>query len=305
MKKSKEIKGVIPPMITVFNDDETIDEKGTRNHTRFLLDNGMHGVAVGGSTGEFIAMTLEERRRLAKIVVDEVGAKGIVFVGTGHYSTKITIELSKHAEEIGADGVMIICPYYITPPRKDVLNHFRRIAENINIPIMVYNNPWFAGYELTSWELKQLVDEGVISSVKAAHGDVDRVRDLKYLCGDRLTVFYGHDYNAFEALVAGADGWVSGIPNVFPRLSRELYDAVVEEKNIEKAREIWHRMLPFIHFMHYTRGDDGPHWLSMIKGGLNLLGRKVGEPRRPVTSLSEKHQKRLQSILRKITESKM
>lgn len=301
MASRKEIKGVIPPMITVFKDDESIDEEGTRDHVRFLLDNGCHGVVVGGSTGEFIAMRLEERKRVAEIVVDEVREDGVAFVGTGHYSTKITVELCQHAQEIGADGVMIICPYYMGPPKDDVMNHFRTITKNTDLPIMVYNNPWFAGYELTSWEIKQLVDEGVVSIIKAAHGDVNRVHDLKYLCGDKLTVLYGHDLDAPEAFLCGADGLVSGIPNVLPRLSRDLYDAGAEEKDVGKTMQIWNKMLPLVHFTHYNKTPEGrPHWLSVMKEALNILGRKVGKPRLPLTPLNKKEQKNLEEILKKI-----
>ncbi len=297
MEKSARIKGVIPPMVTVFKDDETIDEERTRKHARFLVENGMHGVVVGGSTGEFIALSMEERKRLAEMVVDEVGNKGLVVVGTAHYSTKKTIELSQHAEKIGSDGVLVITPYYLSPPRDDVLNHFRRLAEKVNIPVVLYNNPWFAGYELTSWELKKLADEGVIAAVKAAHGDVDRIHDLKYLCGNKIAVLYGHDYNALEALLVGADGWMSAGPQVVPKLARNLYNAAVEKQDIAKAKEIWQQILPLIHFLHYNKVEGRPHWLAVLKEASNILGRDVGKPMSPVTSLKRENRDKLERIL--------
>ncbi len=294
--KNKKIAGIIPPMITVFDDEDCIDEKGTRDHVRFLLNEGAHGVAVGGSTGEFIALTVDERKRLAEVVVDEIGDKGLVLVGSGHYSTKITIELSQHAEKIGADGVMIIPPYYLRPPMSDVLIHFRTLAKNISIPIVLYNNPWFTGLEVDMWQTKELLDERVIVGVKVAHGDVDRVHNLKYLCGEKLSVMYGHDYDALEAFLVGADGWISGLPNLLPKLSRQLYDAAKERKDIDEATRIWYKMLPIIHFYYYSKTGE-PHWLPVLKDGLNILGRKVGRPRKPMNSLKDKDRRKLEQLL--------
>ena len=292
-----KIKGIIPAMITVFDDSEAIDEKGIRSHVNFLIENGVHGIAPVGSTGEFIAMTLEERKRVAEIVVDEARGRVPVYPGTGHYTTKLTIELSQHAQKLGAAGVMVILPYYMQPPKAEVMAHFRELARNISIPIIIYNNPWFAGFELSSWDIAQLVDEGVVASIKAAHGDPDRIHDLKFLCGDKLTALYGHDYCALEAFLAGADGWLSGVLNVFPRLCRDLYDAAVEEKNVDKARMLLRKMLPFIHFVMYNKQDRYPHWLSVFKTALNLMGRRVGSPRKPITLLRGAEEQKLKAIL--------
>ena len=292
-----EIKGIIPAMITVFDEKEAIDEKGIRSHVNFLIEKGVHGIAPGGSTGEFIAMTLEERKRVMEIVLNEAKGRVPIYPGTGHYTTRHTIELSQHAEKVGAAGVMVILPYYMQPTKAQAMDHYRELARNISIPIIIYNNPWFAGYELSAWDIAELVDEGVVASIKAAHGDADRVHDLKFFCGDKLSVLYGHDYCAMEALLAGADGWLSGAPNVYPRLCRDLYEAATVEKNVDRARTITGTMLPFVHFLLQNKVDRHPHWLSVIKGALNLMGRRVGAPRRPITPLSGRDEEKLKGIL--------
>ncbi|MBI4571686.1 MAG: dihydrodipicolinate synthase family protein [candidate division NC10 bacterium] len=291
------IKGVIPAMITVFDENEDIDEKGLRSHVHFLIENGVHGIAPDGSTGEFIAMTLEERKRVIEIVLDETKGRVPIYPGTGYYTTKATIALSQHAEKVGAAGVMVILPYYMQPTKAQAMDHFRTLARNLSLPIILYNNPWFAGYELSAWDIAKLVDEGAIAAVKAAHGDADRVHDLKFLCGDRLSVLYGHDYCAMEAFLAGADGWLSGAPNVYPRLCRDLYQAAVVEKNVERAWAITQSTLPFIHFLLYNKEDRHPHWLSVIKGALNLMGRRAGIPRKPIMPLSGRDEHKLKGIL--------
>jgi 4-hydroxy-tetrahydrodipicolinate synthase len=293
-----EPRGLMPPMITVFNADESINESGTRRFANFLVENGAHGVCPGGSTGEFIAMTLEERRRVVEIVTEEVHGRAIVYPGTGHYSTKLTIELCRHAESCGADGVMVVPPYYLLPTKPQIKDHYRRVKEAINIPIMLYNNPWYAGVELTPWEVAELVKEGVISSIKVAHGDAGRVHDLISLCGDKLTVMYGHDICALEGLLAGAKGWVSGLPNLIPGPARKLYDAV-DRQDLAGARKIWYDMVPLVQFaeMPELKREGEPHWLCVVKAGLNMIGMDVGLPRKPLQDLSPEYKATLKRLL--------
>jgi 4-hydroxy-tetrahydrodipicolinate synthase len=295
--KSK-IVGIIPAMVTAFDKKEEIDEKRTRSHVNFLIENGVHGIAPVGSTGELIAMTIEERKRVTEIVIDEAKGRVPIYPGTGHYSTKFTIELSQHAEKSGASGVMVILPYYMQPPHKQVMEHFRELASNISIPILLYNNPWFAGYELSPWDIAELAKEGVVSSVKCAHGDADRCHDLKFVCGNKITALYGHDYCAPEAFLLGADGWLSGLLNVCPRMCRDLYEAAVVEKDVDKTRKISMKMMPLIHFVMYNKKGRYPHWLSIFKTALNLMGRDVGAPRKPLKLLEEGEKKVLKNILK-------
>lgn len=301
MNKSEIIKGgVVPPMLTAFKEDGSIDEKRTCKYINFLIDRGIHGVAPGGSTGEFISMTIEERKRLIKIVVEEVKGRIPVYAGVGHYSTDRTLELSEYAEKVGVDGLMIMPPYYFLPPKEDVLEHFRTVAKNTSLPIIFYNNVWFVGIDFTPWEYAVMVEEGIIQGVKEAHGDPVRVHTLKYLYGNKLTIFYGHDYCAAEALLIGADGWLSGVPSVLPGLCVELYEAAVVEKNVEKARKIWERLLPFINLFIFLKKNDYPHYISFFKRTLEIMGVNVGNPRRPLRPLNEEYNKKLKDVLKKM-----
>ena len=293
---AKLVKGVIPPTITVFKDDETIDERGTRDHVNFLIENGVHAIAPDGSTGEFIALTLDERKRLIELVVDEVNGRVPVYAGTGHYSTRLTIELSKFAERVGAQGVMVIPPYYLNPPKHDVFDHFRALREAIDIPIILYNNVWFAGYEFDPWEVAQLVEEGVLHGIKCAHGDPWKVHTLKHLCGDKLVVYYGHDINGLEALLCGADGWLTGMVNLVPALCVQLFEYTTQGR-LAEARALWDRLIPLVNFICVNRKDNYPHFVQIFKDGLNMLGRPVGKPLAPLTPLKDKEQARLRAIL--------
>lgn len=211
--------------MTIWNADQTYNKTGTEKYLTWLLDNGAQTISICGSTGENIAMNMEEQREIIAHVSSFLAGQVPLVCGTGRYDTLNTIKMSKFAQDHGADCVMVILPFYLNPHKKAVLQHFRDIRAALDIDIMVYNNPWFAGYELNTEEVKSLVDDGTIQCIKAAHGDPNRVHELKFACGDKLTVFYGHDYCAMEGLLCGADGWLSGFPAVLPKQCRALQDA--------------------------------------------------------------------------------
>jgi len=290
------VHGVVPPMITVFNEDGTIDEQGTRKHVRFLIDGGVHAISVGGSTGEFIALTLEDRKRLTELVIDEANGKVPVYPGTAHYSTAITIELTKHAQQCGAEGVLIIPPYYLNPPKHDVYNHFRAIREATDISIILYNNVWFAGYEFDPWEVQMLTEEDVLHGIKCAHGDPWKVHTIKKLCQDKMTVYYGHDVNGLEALLCGADGWLTGLVNLTPRLCVNLFEAT-RKGDLEASRKQWDALIPIVNFVCVNRVNNYPHFVQIFKDGLNLIGQQVGQPLPPLSSLKKEEMDKLRNML--------
>jgi 4-hydroxy-tetrahydrodipicolinate synthase len=294
----KKAYGIMPPMFTVWKDsDESYDEARSERYIKWLLDSGVQSLAACGSTGENTALFLDEQKRVIEHVVKYVAGQVPVYAGTGKYTTLETLELSKHAQTVGADGLMIICPYYFKPYKEAALNHYRTIKKTVELPTVLYNNPWFAGYEITAAEAKTLAEEGVIEAVKAAHGAASRITDMKYACGDQFTVFYGHDYEAFQAYAAGADGWLSGFPATFPKQCRELQEAVMVEKDLEKGRKIWNKFTPFINVFMNPEINTQVHWLEMLKWAVCEQGVPVGRPRRPLRELDEKAKKLLKKPL--------
>lgn len=164
------------------------------------------------------------------------------------------------------------------------------------IEIMVYNNPWFAGYELSVQEVKELVDDGTIQCIKAAHGDPNRVHELKYHCKDDLTVFYGHDYAAMEGLLAGADGWLSGFPAVLPKQCRRLQDACFA-KDVDAAIAAQNNIQPYIDYFFYDKVNGVPHWQEICKYTLQAQGLDVGLPRKPLGELDDANKKKIEKLL--------
>jgi 4-hydroxy-tetrahydrodipicolinate synthase len=298
LQKMKKAYGIFPPMFTVWKDsDETYDEQRSERYITWLLDNGAQSVVACGSTGENTAMFMEEQKRVIEHVVKYVAGQVPVYAGTGKYSTLETLELSKHAQTVGADGLMIILPYYFKPYKEAAMNHFRTIKKEVDLPIILYNNPWFAGYEFNTQEITTLTNEGILEGVKAAHGFASRVSDLKYACGDQLTVFYGHDCEALQGYASGADGWLSGFPAAFPKQCRELQEAVMVEKDLEKGRKIWDKCIPWLNVFLDPEINAQVHWIEMLKWAANEQGISVGKPRRPLKELDDKVKKLLKKPL--------
>lgn len=304
MKDWAKPVGVFAPTITAFNSDESLNEEGIRAFVRFLVRSGVHGLAPLGSAGEFIALSEKERMQAAEWILDEVGGEVPVYVGTGHYSTRQAVELSLHALRNGANGLMIMPPYLLRPPKQDVLDHFRRIRDAVPLPIMVYNVPILAGIELTPDDLHLLASEGVIQSVKWSHVEVSRIHDTKLTCGQDFSVFVGIDLVGLEGLAAGADGYTGGLAMMTPALTRQLFDAVFTRGDLHAARSLWNRLLPLVQFEYRALwADHGqPHWLTVCRETAVLRGISVGDPRPPLSPLPPNLREELRCLLRNLGE---
>ena len=295
-----KLVGTVDPIITVFNDDESINEEKTIKHARWLLDNGVQGLVVCGSTGESISMTKDERRRLAEIIIKEFINDVPVCIGTGCYRTADTIELTRNAKDLGADSVLIIPPYYMGITKIQVFEHFKAIAKSVDIPILLYNNPFASGISLSVQEVINYWDLGIIDGVKLTIDNPSYVHELRYhLSKTNFSVFYGADICALEGLLSGAIGWLSGIPNLIPKLSRKFCDAALSGKR-DGAIELWEKILPLIFYEIYLDENREPHWLSLLKSGLEIIGHNVGKPRKPILPLNKKHNEVISNILSKL-----
>ncbi|HDJ89891.1 MAG TPA: dihydrodipicolinate synthase family protein [Thermoprotei archaeon] len=292
----QKFMGVFPPIISVFDKNENIDEEKYREHIDWLIENGAHGIIVCGSTGEFFNMTLEERKRMIDITVDQVNGRVPVLAGTADCSTRITIMLSKYAEDAGVDGLLIVPPYYYKPNELEIYEHYKAISRAVDIPIMLYNNLGASKVYVKPKLLVKMAEEDIIEYVKETHGDVAYVHEIIYLGkGKKPYVFFGRDENAFEAFTIGAIGWVSGASNVTIKLQRQLFDVTVIGKNFEKAREIYYRLLPWF-LLTERRG----RWIAYVKAALQIIGMNRGNPRKPILPLNSKEREELRIVLEKI-----
>lgn len=270
---SKTFRGTYTVMITPFDASGGVDLEATARFVDWQITSGIHGLVPLGSTGEFLSLTDDERSAVAKTVIDTAAGRVPVLIGTGAESTEDVIRYSREAEALGADGVMIIPPFYSTPTEDELFEHYRRIGEALSIPIMIYNNPATANVDLTPPIVERLSRIDNVRYIKESTMDVTRIRDILELCGDRMTVFGG--IMGFESFLAGAEGWVAVGSNVMPKEMADIFTLCADKGDIEGARAIYKQVLPVIRLV------GGHRYVSATKAALAAMDRYVGEPRSP------------------------
>jgi 4-hydroxy-tetrahydrodipicolinate synthase len=297
-------RGVYAPTITAFGSDEEVSLSGTRAFVRFLLSRGVNGLVPLGSSGEPFALVMDERKAVLDAVVEEGGGRVPIIAGIVEYSSRAAVELGKHARSAGCEGLMVMPPYGVRPPKRDVFAHFRRVREAVGLPIMLYNVPGTSGIDFTPEEVQLLAEEGVVDSVKWSTAEVGRIRDTKFLCGQNFTVFVGNDLIAFEGLAAGADGWISCLPMIAPTSALKLFKLVAQDQDLSSARELFYRLVPLIRLEFRALGsaDNDPHWLAVTRESAILRGIPVGESRKPLSRVGRECSDQLKRLLTALDE---
>ncbi len=270
---TKSFRGTYTVMITPFDASGAVDLEATASFVDWQIASGIHGLVPLGSTGEFLSLTDDERSAVARSVIDTAAGRVPVLIGTGSENTVDVIRYSREAEAMGADGVMIIPPYYSTPTEDELFEHYRRIGEALSIPIMIYNNPATANVDLTPRIVERLSRIDNVRYIKESTMDVTRIRDIVDYCGERMTVFGG--IMGFESFLAGAAGWVAVGSNLMPKELAEIFTLTADKHDIEKARAIYKQVLPMIRLV------GGHRYVAATKAALAEMGRYVGGPRAP------------------------
>ncbi len=291
--------GTVASSVTPFSPDGKIEFDRIKPHVDWLIQEGAQGLSPLGSSGEFTALELEDRKRVLEAVIRANDSRLPVWAGTHHYSTRATIELSKHAEAAGANALLIVPPYYMAPSPEQTMDHYRRIAEAVDIPIVLYHNIPLTCVDLKTDQLLTLFDEGAIAAVKMSNPEADRICELLQDSNGALKVYCGIDSVAFEGLSHGAHGWISGIPSIVPRAAQTLYETLAIKRDLIEARKQWVPLsrLMRLQFAAYSKKGEGPHWFSVMKTTLNLIGPPVGEPELPVQPLDGRYHAELISLL--------
>jgi 4-hydroxy-tetrahydrodipicolinate synthase len=269
----KTFRGVYTVMITPLDPSGAVDLKGLAAFTDWQVKEGIHGLIPLGSTGEFLSLSEEERDSVARTVIETVAGRVPVLIGTGAEDTRESIRLSVKAEAMGADGVMIIPPFYSTPTDDELVHHYKSIASAVAIPIMVYNNPATANVDLKPELVKRIAEIDGCDYIKESTLEVTRVRDIIRLAGDDMTVFGG--ILGFESFVMGAQGWVAVASNVAPGPMARIFELVANEKKFDEARELYLKWLPVI------QAVGGQAYVAGTKSLLTHMGFGAGLPRPP------------------------
>ncbi len=270
-------RGTYTVMITPNDAEGRLDLEALAAFTEWQIAQGIHGLIPLGSTGEFLSLTEEERVAVAETVIRTAAGRVPVLIGTGAEDTREAVRLSRQAEQLGADGVMIIPPYYSTPTADELVRHYRTIGEAIGLPIMVYNNPATANVDLRPDLVARIAEIDNCRYIKESTLEVTRVRDILRLCGDRMTVFGG--ILGFESFVEGAEGWVAVASNVAPGPLAHLFTLVADEEKLREARALSLHWLPLIEAV------GGQAYVAGTKALLTHMGFPAGPPRPPRLAL--------------------
>ncbi|UWU71823.1 4-hydroxy-tetrahydrodipicolinate synthase [Bradyrhizobium sp. NC92] len=269
----KTFRGTYTVMITPFTAAGEVDVAALRAFVDWQIAQGIHGLIPLGSTGEFLSMDDDEKALVAEVVIRQAAGRVPVLIGTGAEDTREVVRLSRRAEKLGADGVMIIPPFYSTPTDDELVHHYKTVADAISLPIMVYNNPATANVDLKPHLVARIAKIDNCLYIKESTLEVTRVRDIIRLCGDRMTVFGG--ILGFESFVEGAQGWVAVASNVVPAEMARIFSLVADHGAIKEARELYLKYLPVIEFV------GGQAYVAGSKALLNHMGFAAGLPRPP------------------------
>jgi len=267
---------VIPALVTPFTDDgKKVDEERLRRLISHLMGLGVTGLVPCGTTGEFQNISEQERRHVVEIAIDEANGRIPVIAGTGASGTDLAIEKTKHAKDAGADAVVIVTPYYHKPANRGLYEHYRKIAEAVDIPIVLYNIPQATGVTLPWQIVEDLVDIPNIVGLKDSSGELRYIFTVLEKVGDRLPVMCGHDEVVLSALAAGCAGVILASANVFPDYHLKILKAVQEGK-LDEARRTQLAIQKMSRFM----AKSGP---VATKAALNMIGIPVGPVRLPLS----------------------
>ena len=267
-------QGIIAPILTPLTADEKFNEQEMRNQINRLIKAGISGIFALGTNGEFYALSKEEKIEIIKVTIDEVRGRVPVYIGTGCVTTQETIELSKIAQELGADVLSIISPYFSGISQENLYDHFSSVAEAIDLPILLYNIPARTGNNIDYTTVKKLAKYENIIGIKDSSGNFDNT--LKYIenTDPRLCVLAGSDSLILWTLMAGGTGAISGCSNVFPELMVSIYE-LWSKGSFKEANEAQKKIRPFRNVMQMGNPN------SVVKRAANLLGYPVGPGRAP------------------------
>ncbi len=290
-----KLEGIIPAMVTPFKEDYSIDEKGLQNLVEFFDEKGCSSVLVGGTTGEYTLLNNQERKKIIKLAVEAAKDKSIkIMANTGCHSTDHTIELTQYAEKIGADSVLILPTYYLKTTISGLMSHYKKISENVDIPIVIYHYPQGTGVFLDTENVLELSEYDNIIGIKNT-APMEHTGKLISLTRDNegFNVVTGYEHLILSTLVSGGAGAIGIAHNIVPGELVKIFNLVKENK-ISEAIKINDKLLNLYDLMT-EEPYPGP-----AKEALNQMGLPAGKPRLPVVPASKEMKNKLHNELVKL-----
>lgn len=285
-------EGVMPAVTTKFTDDDQLDLAAFGKNIRAQVEAGVNGIILGGTLGEASTLTGKEKEQLVTETLKIVNAKIPVVINIAEQSTRDAVAVAKRAEEIGANGLMLLPPMRYKATDYETTVYFQQIARSTSLPIMIYNNPVDYKIEVTLEMFDELIKEENIQAVKESTRDISNVTRIKNRFGDRLKILCGVDTLALESIVAGADGWVAGLVAAYPEETVAIYE-LLKSGNIKQALKIYRWFMPLLEL------DISPQLVQNIKLAEVATGLGTENVRPPRLPLQGEERKRVLSIIEK------
>jgi 4-hydroxy-tetrahydrodipicolinate synthase len=294
--QDKNFHGIHVAAVTPMTDNSDVDYDMLGTFTDHLINSGVHGLIPLGSTGEFYALTPDERHDVLKGTLEATAGRVPVLAGTNAGSTQDVVSYSRQAEKLGASGLLLAPPYYSLPTLDELYEHFKAVNDAVGIPIMLYNYPGRTGVDMTPDFVGRLCALKHIQYIKESTGDVTRVSELIQRFAGRIGVFCGCDTISLESFVLGAIGWVGGIANVLPKTHVELYSLASVQGDIPAARKFYYEIMGALQLI-----EGGGQYTQYVKAGCEIMGHPVGPPRGPLGPVSQAAYENLKDILSTIS----
>lgn len=282
-------KGSIVAIVTPFKNNK-IDENALGSLIEWHISEGTNAIVPCGTTGESSTLDYDEHYRVIEITVNIVNGRVPVIAGTGANSTDETMIMTKKAKEMGAVGALLVAPYYNKPTQEGLYRHYKKIAETVDIPIVLYNVPSRTGVNMLPKTVARLAEIKNIVGIKEATGDMKQVSEVIRLCGERLTVLSGDDFTTLTLLALGGKGVISVSANIAPRDVSAMCMAW-EQGNIEEARRLHFKLEPLNQAM-FIETNPIP-----VKTALSMMGKIQEEFRLPLCPMSDENKEKLRKIL--------
>ena len=282
-------KGAITAIVTPFKNGQ-FDEAAYRELIEFQIKGGVQGIVPCGTTGESATLSHAEHKRVVETCIDQVKKRVMVIAGTGSNNTAESLELTQHAEAAGADAALMITPYYNKPTQEGLYQHYKTVASNTRIPIVVYNVPSRTSVNLLPETVARLAELPSIQGIKEATGDLKQCAKVLQLCGDKITVLSGDDFTVLPLLAVGGMGVISVTSNVAPGDMAGMCNAFFAG-DLAQARALHYKMWPLMEAMFF---ETNP---TPAKTALKMMGKITGEVRQPLCPLSAANEDKLRQVM--------
>lgn len=285
--------GAAVAITTPFNLDGSINYEGLGKNIDYQIDNGTDAIVICGTTGESSTMTDEEHRECIKFAIDYTNHRVPVIAGTGSNDTRYAIELSVEAQNLGADGLLLVTPYYNKTTQAGLLDHFTIIANSVKIPIILYNIPGRTGMNIAVETVEKLAQHKNIAAIKEASGNISYTAQVAATCGDLIDIYSGNDDMIVPIMSLGGKGVISVLSNILPKETHEIAQLCLDN-DFKKAGELQLKYLELINSL-FCEVNPIP-----VKEAMNRLGMAAGACRMPLTKMSADNVARLMSAMQRL-----